>query len=196
MGITPPHTLPGDSRSETLRAAGWALLLFALVVTSGLATWSVRSAPGREPSLSFGSLPGLLADTLLPLQPNETPAANVSGALALAATLERVRGQRVPTPAGEVDRWILNLSLHHRTDVATMLRRKGAYEPLMREALSRHQVPMDLAFLAMIESGYEPSATSPVGAAGVWQFMPSTARSFGLEVSSFVDERRDPHPAR
>jgi membrane-bound lytic murein transglycosylase D len=66
------------------------------------------------------------------------------------------------------------------------------YRPLIQGALAEHQLPADLIYLALIESGYRNEATSRAGAAGMWQFMPATARSYGLEVSAYVDERRDP----
>lgn len=191
--ITPPDDPSArEPGGETLRSARWALLLSVLVTTTGLATWSVRAATVRDRVPAVAPLPGLRADTLVPLDPGEPATAEEVGAEALEATRARVRDQRARTPAGDVDRWILSLSLHRRAEIAAMLRRKATYEPLILQTLARHEIPRDLIYLAMIESGYEPSATSPVGAAGVWQFMPRTARSFGLEVSSFVDERRDP----
>ena len=61
--------------------------------------------------------------------------------------------------------------------------------------LARHGLPRDLFYLAMIESGFESAAKSRVGAGGVWQFMPGAARAYGLEVSYWVDARRDPERA-
>ena len=52
-------------------------------------------------------------------------------------------------------------------------------------------MPADLIWLAMVESGWKPTAVSPVGAAGVWQFMPGTAKDFGMRVDEEVDERLD-----
>src|SRR5206468_4713716 len=53
-------------------------------------------------------------------------------------------------------------------------------------------LPEDLAFVAMIESGYNPLAVSRAGAKGMWQFMAGTARRYGLRVDQWVDERLDP----
>jgi membrane-bound lytic murein transglycosylase D len=61
--------------------------------------------------------------------------------------------------------------------------------------LARHGLPRDLFYLAMIESGFESAARSRVGAGGVWQFMPGAARAYGLEVSYWIDGRRDPERA-
>jgi soluble lytic murein transglycosylase-like protein len=96
------------------------------------------------------------------------------------------------TPAAEVDRWMRRLAedLHGETHVA--LERLGRYERLVYHALSERGLPTDLIYLALIESGYSPTATSRAGAVGIWQFMPETARRQGLEVSEYVDERRDP----
>ena len=53
-------------------------------------------------------------------------------------------------------------------------------------------MPYELEFLPVIESALRPTATSPVGAAGLWQFMPSTGKHYGLQINTLVDERRDP----
>lgn len=66
------------------------------------------------------------------------------------------------------------------------------YMPIFEEALDRYGIPMELKYLPVIESALNPTAVSPAGATGIWQFMPSTATGLGLEVNSVVDERRDP----
>ncbi len=72
------------------------------------------------------------------------------------------------------------------------LQRMPRYEPLIRARLARQGLPGDLLYLALIESGFSNSATSRARAVGMWQFMPSTGRSYGLRVDRWVDERRDP----
>lgn len=66
------------------------------------------------------------------------------------------------------------------------------YFPLIEDYLLREGLPVELRALPVIESALQPTAVSPMGAAGLWQFMPSTGKSYGLEVNSLVDERRDP----
>lgn len=66
------------------------------------------------------------------------------------------------------------------------------YFPIFEDILNEYNVPMELKYLAVIESALNTGATSRVGAAGLWQFMPSTGKMYGLEVNSLVDERRDP----
>ena len=66
------------------------------------------------------------------------------------------------------------------------------YFPLIEDELIRSGLPVELRALPVIESALSPTAISPMGAAGLWQFMPSTGKSYGLEVNSLVDERRDP----
>ncbi|HMF40244.1 MAG TPA: transglycosylase SLT domain-containing protein, partial [Polyangia bacterium] len=82
-----------------------------------------------------------------------------------------------------------------RAVMSMWLRRAGRYRDLFDKVLARHGLPHDLFYLAMIESGFESGARSRVGAGGVWQFMPSAARAYGLEVSYWVDGRRDPERA-
>ena len=79
--------------------------------------------------------------------------------------------------------------MSRRLDV--MLSLSQYYHPLFEEALSRYGVPEELKYLTIVESAMNPLATSRVGAAGLWQFMYSTGKLYGLEVNSVVDERRD-----
>lgn len=72
------------------------------------------------------------------------------------------------------------------------LERKGRWEAEFSERLATRGVPQDLIYLAMIESGFNSRATSPAAAAGIWQFIPSTGRRYGLRIDRYVDERRDP----
>ena len=76
--------------------------------------------------------------------------------------------------------------------VARMMRMSEYYFPMFEEALCRYDLPYELEYLPIIESALNPMARSHVGAAGLWQFMPATAKLFGLEVNSLVDERMDP----
>jgi membrane-bound lytic murein transglycosylase D len=79
-----------------------------------------------------------------------------------------------------------------RSIMGNWLRRAGRYRDMFEKVLARQELPRDLVFLAMIESGFENTARSRVGAGGIWQFMPSAARVYGLEVSYWMDARRDP----
>ncbi len=74
---------------------------------------------------------------------------------------------------------------------ARMLGAAELYFPVFEEALARHQLPMEIKYLAVIESALNAKARSHMGASGLWQFMPRTAESRGLEISSYVDERSD-----
>ena len=66
------------------------------------------------------------------------------------------------------------------------------YFPIIEEELLREGLPVELRALPIIESALSPTAVSPMGAVGLWQFMPTTGKSYGLEINSLVDERRDP----
>ena len=82
-----------------------------------------------------------------------------------------------------------------RSVLATWLRRSGRYRDAMRRTLRRKGIPEDMLWLAMIESGFEPTARSKVGAMGLWQFMPDTAKAYGLPVDRWADQRLNPQAA-
>lgn len=79
-----------------------------------------------------------------------------------------------------------------RRSVSMMLGAQNFYVPIFEEALEAEDCPLELKYLPIIESALNPTATSRVGAAGLWQFMVTTGKQYGLEVNSLVDERRDP----
>lgn len=79
-----------------------------------------------------------------------------------------------------------------RNSVAVLLGRGNFYNPIFEEALESYQVPLELKYLPIIESALNPTAVSRAGAVGLWQFMITTGKQYGLEVTSLIDERRDP----
>ncbi len=79
-----------------------------------------------------------------------------------------------------------------RHQVSYMLGMMEYYEPLIEQALDVHGVPNELKYLPVVESALNPVAVSRVGATGLWQFMYSTGKAYGLKQNSLVDDRRDP----
>lgn len=129
----------------------------------------------------------------------ESPAKAALGTLADAS--ETVRREIVPAAAAwdlpkaeheNVGFWIDFLRGKNYDKTRTWLERIGKYGPMIQEELRNRDMPQDLLYLTMIESGFDPNAYSAADAAGLWQFIEETGERYGLEVSSYVDERRDP----
>ncbi|MCR4603446.1 MAG: transglycosylase SLT domain-containing protein [Prevotella sp.] len=87
-----------------------------------------------------------------------------------------------------IDRYMVRL----RRQVSYMLGASNFYMPIFEQALDAYQLPLELKYLPIIESALNPTAVSRVGATGLWQFMLSTGKAYGLEVTSLSDDRRDP----
>ncbi|TYA73025.1 transglycosylase SLT domain-containing protein, partial [Seonamhaeicola marinus] len=66
------------------------------------------------------------------------------------------------------------------------------YFPMFEHELDKQNLPLEIKYLAVVESALKPRAKSRVGATGLWQFMFATGKMYGLDVSSYVDERSDP----
>ena len=91
-----------------------------------------------------------------------------------------------------VEALIDHFAARDRERFSVWIARSGRYLGMIQRIFREHGLPEELAYTAMIESGYLPRAVSRVGAKGMWQFMESTARRYGLLINRWVDERLDP----
>ena len=96
---------------------------------------------------------------------------------------------------GEVKKFIEMYAMRKRKLTARILGLAQIYFPLFEEQLDKYNMPLELKYLAVIESALNPTANSPAGAKGLWQFMYGTGKGYGLKVSSYVDDRFDPYKA-
>lgn len=107
------------------------------------------------------------------------------------------RLQRLPNivemPYNSVVRSVIDrYSGRMRRTVSFWLGASNFYMPIFEQALETYDVPLEMKYLPVIESGLNPNAVSRAGATGLWQFMLATGKQYGLTVNSIVDERRDP----
>jgi membrane-bound lytic murein transglycosylase D len=91
-----------------------------------------------------------------------------------------------------VDDYIILFQTRLREKFELWLTRSGRYIDMMKSVFRENELPEDLVFLALVESGFNPYAYSRSRAVGPWQFMKGTAKKYGLKVNRWVDERRDP----
>lgn len=160
--------------------------------------------PGVEPDLSGERLVEELGSSLHAWRPSDdadaeptAPVDPIADAFAESSRSARV-AVRIDLPVSPVAvnpevQYFLDVFTGSRRDVVTLwVSRSGRYLPMIREVLRQRGLPEELAFTAMIESGFNPKAISRVGAKGMWQFMRGTARTYGLRVDRWVDERLDP----
>lgn len=103
------------------------------------------------------------------------------------------RKVRIPVELNEhVQRWITYFTERDRERFQRFLNRGQLYRDVVENVLEENDLPAELYYLAMIESGFRTDAHSHASAVGVWQFIPGTARRYGLRIDRYVDERRDP----
>ncbi len=93
----------------------------------------------------------------------------------------------------DVKRWILLYAIQKRELTSRVLGLAQVYFPLFEEYFDKYNLPLELKFLAIVESALNPTANSRAGAKGLWQFMYNTGRSYGLKVTSYIDDRFDPY---
>ena len=82
-----------------------------------------------------------------------------------------------------------------RASFERYLKRLEQYFPYIKSVFERRGIPVEIGYLALVESGFNPNAVSHVGATGLWQFMPYTGKDLGLRISWWIDERKDPYKA-
>ena len=117
----------------------------------------------------------------------------------LAGTVMEYRGTKIPVTNFDlpvemnksVEKWIDYFTGRGRGHFEKYLERSEYFIPFIRPILKNAKAPEDLAYLAMIESGFNNNARSNARAVGAWQFISATGRRYGLDVNWWVDERRD-----
>lgn len=101
--------------------------------------------------------------------------------------------KEIPLNYNEFVQSYINLYAYHRRDLVEHLLGEGSYYfPIFEKALKAQGVPDQLKYLPIIESQLNPFALSRVGASGLWQFMYTTGKGYGLQINSYLDERLDP----
>jgi membrane-bound lytic murein transglycosylase D len=149
--------------------------------------------PGVVNMCSMGVLAMAIAVPVAFSNVEEAPASEVELAPLPVVLPETSAYPDLPLELNErVEYWIRRFTSDQRPTFELFLTQEGAFGDLIREKLRARGMPDNLLYLAMIESGLRPGATSRVEAAGVWQFMGPTAEAYGLRVDPWVDERRDP----
>lgn len=91
-----------------------------------------------------------------------------------------------------VEQWVEYFTGKGRKHMELWLQRSGRYFPMMTRIFEEEKIPKQLVYLSMVESGLNPVARSWASAVGLWQFIKSTGRMYGLESEFYFDERRDP----
>lgn len=110
---------------------------------------------------------------------------------------ERLRALDEKTPFNiaynpSLESVINNFLLRKKGLMERMMTASQFYFPMFEQALDKYNIPLEIKYLAIVESALNPRARSRVGATGLWQFMYGTGKMYKLEVSSYVDERSDP----
>ncbi len=97
-----------------------------------------------------------------------------------------------PEISPTVDKWVQYFQGKGREHMERYLARSTRYEKIMKKILRQNDMPEDLIYIALIESGFSPRAISRSAAVGYWQFIRGTGKRYGLNINTFIDERRDP----
>lgn len=91
-----------------------------------------------------------------------------------------------------VKQFVISYTTNRRTTMSNVLSRSQYYFPIIEQELMNSGLPLELRMLPVVESALSPAARSRVGAMGLWQFMYGTGKLYGLEITTFVDQRCDP----
>lgn len=167
-----PVSMPGR------RHGRFVLPLLALLALAACApARPPASRPAPLPDRMGGNVGGLLGEAVRPVE------SSILGAV----------DYDLPLVANSWVQAELDFLVRDRRDVVRRWMERGDfYEAFVKEVLREHGIPTDLYHVAMIESGFIPTARSHAGAVGMWQFMPATSRDVNLRVDEDVDERMDP----
>lgn len=197
------------SRSRPL----WLGLALPFLLLQGTVAKAQRGTQRDSTGRVISTMPALLGDTVrvrLELQPDSlvaVPVPPVDSArlewLRTPPTMRDLVGDRVgciETDAphqfnNAVMAYVTLFTSRNRSYMQRVLERENLYFPLFEKYLAQYNLPLDLKYLAVVESALIPTAKSPVGATGLWQFMGPTAGDLRLKRDEWIDERMAPEKA-
>ena len=166
----------------------------ATIGVAAVTAWTTTDRPIRtDPAPVDVMLDAAAEDSGAPPEASmESPSESPSVRFAATALRPRAEWDLPKTHNDRVQYWIDYLAGPNSHRMRLWLEREGRYGPMIRQRLVERGMPQDLVYLAMIESGLSAKAYSHAHASGMWQFISETGQRYGLDVTSFVDERRDP----
>ncbi|MDO5017652.1 MAG: LysM peptidoglycan-binding domain-containing protein [Porphyromonas sp.] len=183
-------------------------LIYCLLLLASLAAVTVAQEPVQEEEVAIediGRLPEsfeMSLDSLFHQRYKEYyNLAKPQKATAETRTLDQLYRKRlhamesaIPLTYNPIVREAIDLYVNKRSRLlGRMLAKATYYFPIIESALDKHGLPLELKYLAIVESALNPTAVSRAGATGLWQFMLPTGKAYGLYIDSMIDERRDPY---
>jgi membrane-bound lytic murein transglycosylase D len=189
-----PESSEGDEHEsvELLRLRELDQTLFPTAKGGASGPWPAElEAPSAAPKVDDSGLPPSTSVAPVPQAASEASRADVSWIAAL----------EMPAMPVRLDPAVVRYLTYYRDNprgrsmLAGWVKRSGRYGAAIRNVLREQGLPEDLLWLALVESGFDATIHSHAGAAGLWQFVPSTGRVYGLTVTRRVDERLDPERA-
>lgn len=166
----------------TIQAAIVALGVVVAVGTLERGQYVARAPLVRQVAAGDSAARVKMSSLIGAAQPGSAPASTVASAGGLDNGVVHPR----------VDLWVNRLSTSMSGGFTKSLQRMTKYADMIAGKLEARDMPKDLAYLALIESEFNPNAKSRVAAVGMWQFMKPTAKQYGLTVTKSVDERKNP----
>jgi membrane-bound lytic murein transglycosylase D len=164
--------------------------------------------PPRPPSQALAEAPAGPDERAEEVEAEDTPSIDIPSLLSETGAVERLDERRndatvrvppgLPVPTypvvvnAPVEALIDHFVAKDRERFGMWISRSGRYLPMIQRIFRERGLPEELAYTAMIESGFSPRAVSRVGAKGMWQFMEATGRRYGLVIDRWIDERLDP----
>lgn len=163
---------------SSIRPVGWAVatVAIALALTVPVTRGQDTIPHGHDDEVVIGSASPVFQPVVSPPVPKKMKFAGKHYDFDRTDMYERM------------DRELSQMTYSHAATML-MLKRANRYFPVIAPILKANGVPEDMVYLACIESTLSPTAVSPAKAAGMWQFLASTAKQYGLEVNDYVDER-------
>jgi membrane-bound lytic murein transglycosylase D len=166
--------------------------IFSKVIPSLLIGFFISSCSQIKPRNRYPGLNGETPTTTINKFKNETQRNHldevvVSGKLPQKQDVFFLKGKDKKT----INKWVNYFSKSGKRGFETFLKNGEKYKPIIQNIFNKHNLPTDLYYVGLIESGYKNHAKSHAGAVGPWQFIKETARRYGLKVTRSIDERKN-----